>query len=65
MQIQMGIVGQPNVTVTAFMTQEEQLVEETKVAKGKKERPMDRVAFDEARTRFASDGAEGVRYFKA
>lgn len=65
MKIQMGIVGQPNVTVTAFVTaeEEEQIAEIN--SKREKKRPAERDAFDMTRRRLATQGAEQVRYFAA
>ena len=65
MQIQFGLVGVPNVTITVPVTREEVVRYETQNLQKKNLRPIERMAFDEARKRFASDGAEQARYFMA
>lgn len=65
MQIQMGVVGQPNITITAYADEQDMRTIEDMNAKRQKQRPVERDAFDMARRRFASQGAEQVRYFVA
>lgn len=77
MQIQMGIVGQPNVTITITATPAEmaaisnQQVHASKMRvraalagkKVKKVRSDERIFFDMCRKRFAKQGAEETNYF--
>ena len=67
MRIQMGIVAMENVTIEAVSSVKEDVEHFIKAEQaredGKKPRPESREVFDDARRRFASQGAESVRYF--
>lgn len=65
MQIQFGLVGVENVTITVPVTEHELVVLNQQNQAKAKPRPIERMAFDEARKRFANQGAEQTRYFMA
>lgn len=67
MQVNMSIVGQPNVTITCFNEEVETLNIESDLAKmgenDNKNKKRSSAHFDKAKKRLFADGAEGVKLF--